>query len=464
MTKLSKSVEAALAKALRSSRPKPWQAVMAAVGFEVSPGQHTLRPIGPASELTPEQRALAVRLLDRPGAPLRRFPIYAATWLRRQWLGLAPAGAAFEMVKGPKGKVARIELLRDRAREGDHDGVWTLIDALALAKRVELLATIALAPLDFYVVGLERAMDQTALETIKPRRVADRSVVDFALGLYDERFRLGERPQGDEPPSALAKMLFGTAIDQGRVEQRYESLFRLGTMTWTGRALKAITPERRGEALARALDHVAFPTDRPRVGARFLMRHPHPELARATMRWVRELRNPGPALERLRGVVKKHPDLASILPAVKDSPEVSSLRVVHRLSPVTLDALRPRLRLQLEKANELYGGHSERAEEILERPAEPVVDERIHPRFLEYRRIAGPNGPLYDAWLYMGDSGVVFRLGTTRPVAEIIQGSLSCHDDELLAALRPVLRPDTAARKRKKAAAKRRRKKAVRKK
>ena len=95
MKKLSKPVEAALAKAIGKYGTRHWEPVMLAAGFERATGQHALRPIGPASELTAEQRALAERLLERPGALVGGFPIYVATWLRKQWLGLAPPGAMF---------------------------------------------------------------------------------------------------------------------------------------------------------------------------------------------------------------------------------------------------------------------------------------------------------------------------------------------------------------------------------
>lgn len=37
----------------------------------------------------------------------------------------------------------------------------------------------------------------------------------------------------------------------------------------------------------------------------------------------------------------------------------------------------------------------------------------------------------YEAWFYQGDSGSVFRAGTTEMVAEIIQCGLECNDEEM---------------------------------
>ena len=50
----------------------------------------------------------------------------------------------------------------------------------------------------------------------------------------------------------------------------------------------------------------------------------------------------------------------------------------------------------------------------------------------------------YDAWLYRGDSGSIFRAGTTEIVAEIIQVGLECKDPGLRDGLRTALQERTA--------------------
>src|SRR6185503_16437295 len=46
---------------------------------------------------------------------------------------------------------------------------------------------------------------------------------------------------------------------------------------------------------------------------------------------------------------------------------------------------------------------------------------------------------LYDAWLYMGDSGTFFRAGTTEDVAMVIQSGLECEDREIRSQLGPAM-------------------------
>ncbi len=46
---------------------------------------------------------------------------------------------------------------------------------------------------------------------------------------------------------------------------------------------------------------------------------------------------------------------------------------------------------------------------------------------------------LFDAWLYMGDSGTIFEAGTTNKAAEVIQDHLEFDDDAVGAVLRSAL-------------------------
>jgi len=119
---------------------------------------------------------------------------------------------------------------------------------------------------------------------------------------------------------------------------------------------------------------------------------------------------------------------------------VTDLRIASSIHPVTLDQLDPIRRRQLEIANGLYGGEEESIAVIFGRDEDEEVDERIMPSLTELRSIVDLDGrPVYDAWLYMGDSGTVFVAGTEQVVAEVIQCGIETKDAELKASLRDVL-------------------------
>ncbi|MEZ4428211.1 MAG: hypothetical protein R3A51_11050 [Nannocystaceae bacterium] len=120
-------------------------------------------------------------------------------------------------------------------------------------------------------------------------------------------------------------------------------------------------------------------------------------------------------------------------------PVAPSLAIGAILEPVTLDALDATRRRQLEISHRLYGGKERPAADILIDDGEER-DEEISPQFLELRTIVDADGaPVYDAWLYMVDSGTIFKTGTEEVIAEVIQFGLETDDPALEAALDPLL-------------------------
>ena len=78
------------------------------------------------------------------------------------------------------------------------------------------------------------------------------------------------------------------------------------------------------------------------------------------------------------------------------------------------------------------------AEQIL--AGEDDAEEAFDPASNEVCRIDdAKKKPAYDAWLYMADSGTVFRAGTTEVVADVIQFGVECADKPLGLALSGVL-------------------------
>jgi hypothetical protein len=106
-----------------------------------------------------------------------------------------------------------------------------------------------------------------------------------------------------------------------------------------------------------------------------------------------------------------------------------ALRFMKPTEIRSLDQLSDVEREQLRLAGLLYDGQDLPAAERL---AEGDVDEG--PTFLgfcELCRVVDGDEHVFDVWLYMVDSGTIFRAGTTEKVAEIIQFGLECPNPEL---------------------------------
>jgi hypothetical protein len=111
------------------------------------------------------------------------------------------------------------------------------------------------------------------------------------------------------------------------------------------------------------------------------------------------------------------------------------LRFVDRREIEAVEQLADVERRQLRAAGQLYDGE--------DLPVEARLDEggdegSFHGSCTVWRILDGDRHA-FDAWLYLGDSGTIFRAGTTDKVAEIVQRGLECSDRRLRAELGPAM-------------------------
>lgn len=119
-------------------------------------------------------------------------------------------------------------------------------------------------------------------------------------------------------------------------------------------------------------------------------------------------------------------------------PDEMSVRFVDRRSRAAHASLTPIEQQQLDAIGPRYFGG--------EGPAS-IVDDDFEDDPMESRSLMavdtwrGVDGDrhVYDAWFYMGDSGTIFRAGTTEVVADIIQCGLQCPDPDERAAIGPAM-------------------------
>ncbi|MCC6559402.1 MAG: hypothetical protein IT372_41300 [Polyangiaceae bacterium] len=93
---------------------------------------------------------------------------------------------------------------------------------------------------------------------------------------------------------------------------------------------------------------------------------------------------------------------------------------------------------QLRLAGKAYDGEDLPVEARLAGD-EPEHEEGSFLGFCNLYKVVDGDRHLYDAWIYMVDSGTIFRAGTTEKVAEIIQFGLECDDPVIRMALGPAM-------------------------
>lgn len=443
---ISAAVRETWSEELEASEDEAWDRAMRAAGFEPAPG-YCDRTIPLASELEPGQRAVLEALAELPGLPLNGWPVYAAAWLRRRYLGIDPPGLLCSDIEWEGQRLPLIHVLRELLRAKRYDEANDLVANYELAERLGLLVDLELAPLDIDMSGRRTLVGETSVELgslsdealAKPAEAAAARLLEAYAGSHHG----GERRYGD-PDDGIAMMLF-TALVAAKVpiEPRHDALLRLSWGDFseaTLRNIAAIPEPRREAAVLDAIAKVPFPNSRLRIALFVLPEHPFASLLQRVLADLDRLSNPAAALRQLDEIAEEHAALASILAAARaDQPAAPTLAVAEILDPVTLDDLDDVARRQLEIANELYGGQEMTAEQILGQ-TEEEPDETINPSFLQRRRIVDEAGkPAYDAWLYNVDSGTIFAAGTEKIVAEVIQFGVETQDPNLRIALPDVL-------------------------
>jgi hypothetical protein len=104
------------------------------------------------------------------------------------------------------------------------------------------------------------------------------------------------------------------------------------------------------------------------------------------------------------------------------------LRFVNRVEVSSVDDLSPTHREQLQQSGQKWDGQDLPAAQRLDDSGE----EHSFLGFCDRWDVIDAAGTVvYEAWLYMVDSGTIFRAGTAETVAEVIQFGLECDDDEL---------------------------------
>ncbi|GAB4198687.1 MAG: hypothetical protein OHK0013_08170 [Sandaracinaceae bacterium] len=428
-----------------------WRLALEPLGFVPASGQLVQREIPLASTLGGEQRLVAEALAFVPGLPLERWPLYRASWLARRWLGLEPGGVLFAEVEveldGVRHRWPLLHALRTLVRRGPAQAE-AFLATLPWSTKVAVLALVHGAPEDVYASALTAATEKTIRQCVAPPGPVDvlllSAVAEEILARATAPFVPGEQTRGG-PNEKVAMLLLGALVAGGvPLEPRHDALLRLGFGIFepvTRRAIAAIAPERRDAALVAALGRMLHDVDRARVGTLYLDEHPLPGFVDAVIAAAGRTDAPKKALAALAPAAAAHPIVASRLAQERARLEgLPTWRVAERVDPIVADALGPLHRRQLEILEARYAGRHASSDVILARTGKGDDDEGILPAHTARLTIVDDRGvPRFDAWLAMGDAGVVFETGTERVVAEIIQGGVESADRTLRLSLPDVL-------------------------
>jgi hypothetical protein len=412
--------------------------VLDAVGLSVPRGgPMSRRPVPPASELDAEQRIVAEILARTPGPYLVQARMPAPAWLRRQWLGIDPPGPLFRV------KIDGVPLYHAvREAMGSTKNGWNNATALLAgvpdAERTAALCDFRLAALDLFDPIVEPLLHEPLPDRGEAGRAWAIEFADRLLALFTPGAPVAECGNRNTPSTDLTRAAFVSLV-RARVpiEPRWDALLTL--QTWMAAeereaCIHAIPTERREAAVAATLPRTSV-----EVAIDLLPHFPFTCVAAWILSGLQYACDPQGVLNAVRAAVKRNPAILEVLePVEKRLARMPTFRIKARVRPIVEAKLDATAKKQLEAANRRYGGHKMTTKQIF--AAEAQEGEVILPSLTERLTLEDSKKKhVYDAWLYNGDSGTVFKARSTVAVAEIIQGGLECKSLALKLALTMVL-------------------------
>ncbi|MEO7109791.1 MAG: hypothetical protein ABI183_05095 [Polyangiaceae bacterium] len=383
--------------------------------------------------LTPAQRAFAEVVTDL-GLKTSNNDIDRQTprskAFRRRWLGLDPASAIDREVTFTLGGETRKEptwravLLLNKAGEKRD----ALLATFSLAERLEMWGAVKIAwPEDFNLKAdwFFQPNDVTTLGA---------EAGEWAKSYADEFLTApGTRAQWERAPWPIFLSLVRAKIP---IEPRWDVLLPIADggsyEELVLECIAAIPVERRANAILEAVKtpHVSMGM---RVAASLLSRFPDPRLAQWVLDNIGSTDTPKRlVVSRLKEQGRESPAVLAVIAAFeKGGPPPIQLTVRDARSPRSgfsdID------KQQLLVAGKAYHGRAVSIDKLL--ADDPQSEESLLP-LLDFCVLADDKGkPVYDVWQYAGDSGEIFKTGTTKSVGGINQGSVECDDEALTDAI-----------------------------
>lgn len=416
---------------------EPIFAAFAAVGY---PDQS----VAPrADSLTPAQRAVAelvteLDLNSRLNEIDQKMPRKRAD--RRRWLGLDPAGPLERMISFQLDGTKRTEpvwravrLLQEKDDDDDGTRVEKLVASLPIARRLELWGAVNLSWPEVWNLSEWVFFDYNSTPSLAGKlRAEGRSWAPAYADGWLAALAKGDI-QNKEPPLLPFLALVRAKIP---IEPRWDALLPIGSKH-ASECVKAIPKERRAAAVLSAMRNM-HPGYALKAGVELLPLVPDPAIAQQVIDNIpKSIQGPREVFKRLTEAAGKHADVLAVIKAAqRKKPKPIQLTTTSLRAPrAGFSALDEK---QLRAAGKLYFGKVWPLTTLLSKDRH-CEESLLH--LLEYRSLANAAGKhVYDAWEYAGDSGTIFAAGTTRVVAEVVQGSVECDDEALRDAVDDALR------------------------
>ncbi|MDQ3297264.1 MAG: hypothetical protein M3619_11815 [Myxococcota bacterium] len=320
--------------------------------------------------------------------------------------------------------------------DGDEDAIAKWAKRLPMRDRLELVSEVYRRtddgfPEDAVMLVFDSESDTAALKKLRDEgREWAPKFADEVLSMF--------AAQKTRAPMAVRWPIFLSLVrSRIAIEPRWDALLPVNFGLWTKltfECVRAIPEDRRAAAIIETCraEHVY----RVQNALLLFSEFPSRDLAAYLVELTKDAE---PASKErivsdLVAAAAHDDDIAALVAALKqNNPKKIVLTCARALKRPTLKKLSPQQQKQLRAAGKRYDGKDLPAAKRLGADRQ---DEQSFLATLTVCELLDSRGkPAYDAFLYMVDSGTIFKAGTTKVAAEITQGSLACNDEALADAL-----------------------------
>ena len=308
----------------------------------------------------------------------------------------------------------------------DEDEVQKIIGKLPIAERIEAIVELLLFD-SFDYDYLEPTLSEATIKMPKTMASWARRVAPRILALNDA---------GTPPTEVFVAVMYALVRAGSPIDPSLERLLSVADYSERTRAcVLAIPEERREHALLTALARRDAFVGHDRIALAVLADFPYPSIVRFLLAHVDRAMYPKKVLASLSELGTKHQAIADVLAAKKSKQKPApKLQVMTRSKP-TIKELDANAKKQVELSAKRFDDRKQSAADLLAGKG----DEPLAP--FERVAIADETGKLaYEAWFHLIDAGSIYKAGTTKLVAQIIQDGIECDNPPLREAFNDVIR------------------------
>ncbi len=401
-------------------------------------------PVGPrADALTPAQRAM-VELITELDLQTSNNDI--DTWMprtradRRSWLGLDQPQPldreyAFVLAGQPRTEPGwrALKLLSDAEDEAGEGLVDAWLATVPVAERLAMFGQVNLTNSEPWGLNENDFFDPYDDKLVAGLRDEGKT---WAPAYADQWLAVRAAGGGRKSPPLWPMLAMVRA--KLKIEPRWEALMPVGVHSVTQEILEALPADRRGPTFLLGLKQMGHPGWALSAATVLLPTAPDAGVMAYALECIKSSVGPEPAhLDALAKAAKGHPELIALVDAARAKRPPPIALTTTALRDVAKEGAAARFskldETQLLAAGQAYFGKKVPLGRLL--ALKPDHEESLR-AVLSYRALADAKGKhVYDVWEFAGDSGSIFRAGSTKKVAAIIQGDVECDDEALKDAL-----------------------------